>query len=319
MNKERSLQLNKPKFGGKWTKSDVQVFLMSSVGLLFLIVFSYLPMFGIVLAFKDGDLQLNILNAILRSDWVGLDNFKAFFVDPNFYSVLWNTLGLNILMLLITFPITLIFALLMCEVRHRRYRNALQTVVAFPHFISWTIFAGMFIAMADMSTGILNPILEALGIMDAKNPSNLLEARYFWSEIIICSVIKDTGWSCIIYVAAIGNIDPCLYEAAKLDGANRVQVALKITLPMISSTITVFLLLAISRLLSNSFEQFYAFQNITNLDKSEVIATYVYKMGISNRRYSYTSALGLFNSVVAIVLLAGSNFVSKKLTGRGIL
>lgn len=302
-----------------WNTSDIQVFLMSCIGLVFLLVFSYFPMFGIVLAFKNGDMQLNILNAILRSDWTGFSNFRSFLVDPNFLDVLINTVGLNIISLVITFPCNIIFALCICELRGRKFRNSIQTVVAFPHFISWAIFAGMVIAMMDMSTGVVNPILEVFGLSSPEDPVNLLEAQYFWAEIILCSIIKDVGWSSIIYVAAIHNIDPCLYEAAKLDGANRFQMAVKITLPMISATITVFLLLAISNLLSNSFEQFYAFQNITNLEKSEVLATYIYKMGISNRRYSYTSALGLFNSVISVILLAGSNFLSKKFTGRGIL
>lgn len=292
---------------------------MAGVSVVFLAIFAYLPMFGIVLAFKDGDRQTNILRAIVYSPWCGFDNFKSFLIDPNFVNVLVNTFGLNVLTLVISFPLNIIFALLINEVKHLHYRKAVQTVSIFPHFVSWVIFAGMITSMTDMTTGIINPILEAFGLSSPENPVNIGTAEYFWAEMIIATVIKDVGWSSIIYLAAIKGISPELYEAARIDGANRWQMAVRITVPMISSTITVFLLLAISRILQNSFEQFYAFQNTLNQDRSEVIATYVYKMGISQRRYSYTTALGLFNSLISIILLVSSNWLSKKMTGKGIL
>ncbi len=302
----------------KWVVRDYVLFAMASLSVIFLAVFSYAPMFGLVLAFKDGDYKLNLLSAITQADWNGFDNFKAFLSDPNFVDAMVNTLGLNLIMLLINFPAPIIFALMINEVRKHRYKATIQTITNFPHFISWVIFGGMMIALTDMSTGIFNPIMNVLGLSSEKNPVNLQGAEYFWPTIIISSLIKGTGWGSIVYVAAIAGLDGTMYEAAELDGANRFQKMLYITLPGIAPTITVFLLLRVSDMLSSSFDQFYILQNSLNLSRSEVLTTYIYKTGLSQRRYSYASALGLFNSVISVILLLVSNFISKKTTGRGI-
>ena len=173
--------------------------------------------------------------------------------------------------------------------------------------------------MTDMTTGIINPILNALGLSSADNPVNIQGESYAWATVIISSLIKGVGWGSIVYVAAISGIDGNMYEAAELDGANRFQKVIYITLPGIAPTITVFALLSVSNLLKNSFDQFYVLQNSLNISKMEVLATYVYKTGLTQRRYSYASALGLFNSVVSVILLVISNTISKKLTGRGVL
>ncbi len=302
----------------KWVARDYVLFAMASLSVIFLAVFSYAPMFGLVLAFKDGDYKLNLLSAITQADWNGFDNFKAFLSDPNFVDAMVNTLGLNLIMLLINFPAPIIFALMINEVRKTRYKATIQTITNFPHFISWVIFGGMMIALTDMSTGIFNPIMNVLGLSSEKNPVNLQGAEYFWPTIIISSLIKGTGWGSIVYVAAIAGLDGTMYEAAELDGANRFQKMLYITLPGIAPTITVFLLLRVSDMLSSSFDQFYILQNSLNLSRSEVLTTYIYKTGLAQRRYSYASALGLFNSVISVILLLVSNFISKKTTGRGI-
>ena len=187
-----------------------------------------------------------------------------------------------------------------------------------PHFISWVIFGGIIVALTDQSTGIFNPLLEMIGLSSKENPVNLMDAEYFRLIVIFAQIIKGTGWGSIVYLSAIAGIDSALYEAAMIDGATRLQRMRFITLPSIAPTITVFLLLNISRLLSNSFDEFYSLQNVNNIEVSEVIATYSYKTGISQRRYSYASALGLFNSVISITLLLSANWISKKLTDRGI-
>ncbi len=292
---------------------------MASFSIIFLAVFSYAPLFGLSLAFKDGDYKLNLLKAITETPWVGLNNFTAFLQDPNFFDAMMNTIVLNLIMLLINFPAPILFALLINEVRHDKYKNVVQTVANFPHFISWVIFGGMIIAMTDMTTGIINPILNALGLSSADNPVNIQGESYAWATVIISSLIKGVGWGSIVYVAAISGIDGNMYEAAELDGANRFQKVIYITLPGIAPTITVFALLSVSNLLKNSFDQFYVLQNSLNISKMEVLATYVYKTGLTQRRYSYASALGLFNSVVSVILLVVSNTISKKLTGRGVL
>ena len=301
-----------------WKQNEIVIFLMSISGIAFLIIFAYIPMFGVVLAFKDGDRKLNVFETILNSDWVGLYNFKAFFSDYNFKSIMKNTLGLNLLMLLINFPAPIIFALLINEVMHNKYKKTVQMITIFPNFISWMVFGGIVLNMMDVSTGIFNPLLEFLGLSSVENPVNLGEADYYWGTIIITSLIKGTGWGSIIYIAAIAGIPTDMYEAAKIDGVNRLQKIVYITLPSIAPTITVFLLLSISGLLNNSYEHLYVFQNAINLTKSEVLATYVYKHGVVQQRYSYATAIGLFQSVVSVTLLTLSNAISKKTTGRGL-
>ena len=302
----------------KFTKRDAQLFVMIGAGLAFLGVFAYAPLFGIVLAFKDADRSLNILEAMSSSPWCGWENFKAFLLDNSFADVLVNTICLNLLMLLINFPMPILFALVLNEVRDRHFKKAVQTIANFPHFISWAIFGGIILSLTDMTTGVVTPLLNLLGLSDPQNPVNLNLAEYFWAEMIIASLIKSVGWGSIIYSAAIAGISRELYEAAEIDGAGRFQKMFRITLPLLMPTVTVFLLLQISKLLGNSYEQFIVFQNDLNLEKSEVLATYSYKTGLGNRRYSYATAMTLFESVISVMLLAGSNFISKKLTGRGI-
>ncbi len=310
--------MDSKKIRKKWTSRDITLLVMAGLSVVFLLIFAYAPMFGVVLAFKDGDYKLNLLGAITDAPWRGFDNFKAFLLDPNFVDAIVNTICLNLIMLVINFPAPILFALLINEVRSAHYKKTVQTITNFPHFISWVIFGGLVIALTDMSTGIFNPILNALGLSSEENPVNLQGAEYFWATIIITSLIKGVGWGSIVYIAAISGLDADMYEAAELDGANRLQKAIYITLPGIAPTITVFLLLSISGMLSNSFDQFYILQNSLNLSRSEVLTTYIYKTGLSQRRYSYASALGLFNSVVSVVLLVLSNFISKRATGRGI-
>lgn len=302
----------------KWTSRDYTLFALASAGILFLLVFSYIPMFGILLAFKDDSKFFNIFDVIQYGGWVGFDNFVEFFHDQKFWDVLLNTLGLNLLMLLINFPAPIIFALLLNEIKHKKYKKAIQTLSIFPHFISWVVFGGIIIALTDMTTGIVNPILYAFGIGSPDNPINILTAPYFWPLMIIVSMIKGVGWGSVIYLAAITNIDSQLYEAAELDGANRWQCAWHVTVPGIAPTVTVFLLLNISGLLGNSFEQFYILQNPANISRSEVLATYIYQMGMIERKYSYTTAMGFFESVVGVVLMLTANTISKKVANRGL-
>lgn len=299
-----------------WKINDWQLFLLAMMGVLFLCVFAYAPMFGIILAFKDGDGVLNIANAITDAEWVGLANFRDFFNDPNFKDVLLNTIGLNLLQLLINFPAPIIFALLLNEIPHKHFKKTVQSVSYMPYFLSWAVFAGIILYFLDPDIGIVNHLL--LKLRWISKPIQFGEPQYFWGTIIISSIIKGLGWGAIVYIAAITNIDPELYEAAVIDGANRWQKMIYITLPSIASTITMFFILSIANLLNNGFEAIYMFQNQINLSRSEVLDTFIYKKGIMNMRYSYTTAVGLFKSLVSVVLLTGSHFFSKKLTGRGL-
>ena len=297
----------------KMTSNRVQLLVLALFGLVFLLIFSYSAMFGLVLAFTDGDYKLRIVDA-LRADWVGFQNFRIFFGDEEFSRVLTNTIGLNLLMLLFNFPAPILFALLLNEIKHSWFKKIIQTLSSFPHFISWMIFGSIVLFLINKEQGIVNILLAPFGLGEV----NLARSEYFWVVMIISSLLKGVGWGSIIYLTAITSIDTSLYEAAMIDGANRFQRMIHITLPGIITTITVYFLLTVSRLLSNSFEQFYSLQNTVNLQRSEVLATFVYKKGLSLRRYSYATAVGFFESVVSIILLTISNFISKRLSGRGL-
>jgi putative aldouronate transport system permease protein len=301
----------------KWTARNIQLTSMAGLSVVFLAVFAYLPMMGIILAFKDGNKSLNILQATIYSPWT-LENFTDLIKDPMFWDVVKNTVGLNLLTLLFTFPAPIIFALILNEIRNKYFKKRVQTVVSLPHFLSWIVFGGIILALTDMTTGVINPLFEFLGLSSADNPVDLNLAQYFWPKMIIVAVLKSVGWGSIIYSAAIAGINQELYEAADIDGANRFHKALHITLPMIAPTITVFLLLSVSRLLGNSFEQFYIFQTTANISRSEVLTTFIYKTSFTYRNYSTGAMIGLFNSFVSVLLLLTANFLSKRTTGRGL-
>ena len=313
MSKSDTKLLQKKK---KWTSSQWTLFIMAMLGVAFLLVFSYAPMYGIVLAFKKGDYVIDIKKAIFQSDWIGLENFKKFLVDPQFFNVVINTLCLNLLSLLISFPAPIIFALLINEVRGKAFKKTVQTISYFPHFLSWIVFGGIVLNIINPQTGILNDILMKLGVID--QAIDLGRSEYTWGVLIVTALIKGVGWSSVIYLAAIAGIDTSMYEAADIDGAGRFSKMFFITLPSILPTIAVFLILSVSNLLNSGFEQIYVFQNQINLDKSEVIDTFVYKYGVLNKRYSYTTAIGLVKSVISLILLLLANFASKKITGKGI-
>jgi len=300
----------------RWTTSEIEIFIYAMLGVVFLALFSYGPMYGIILAFKDGDGELNIARAISATGWVGFDNFAEFITDPDFTKVLINTLGLNIIQLILTFPAPILFAILLNEIKAKNFKRWVQIITFFPYFLSWVVFGGIFIGLLDYDSGILNYMITSMG----GDPVDILGgAKYFWWLVIITALIKGVGWGSVIYIAAIGGINPEIYEAAQIDGANRWHKAIFITIPSITPTITLFLILSISGLLNSGFDQIWVFQNTNNLERSEVIDTFMYKYGIINSRYSYTTALGLFKSVVSVILLVLGNMASKFFTGKGII
>ena len=302
----------------KWVKNDWQLLSMAGLSVVFLGIFAYLPMFGLVLAFKDGDGVLNINNAIFRSEWVGMANFREFMRDKDFVDVLWNTLGLNLMQLIFTFPAPIIFALLINEIRSKRFKTTVQTITFFPQFLSWVVFGGIVLALINMDTGVLSKGLVKLHLIGAETDI-IGEPKYFWAIIILSNILKSVGWGSVIYLAAICGLDGALFEAADIDGANRFKKMLHITLPGISSTIVVYLLLSVSGLMNNGVEQIFVFQNQLNLKTSEVIDTFVLKYGIRKNMYSYATAIGFFKSVIALILILTSNFCAKKITGEGII
>nr|WP_246246778.1 ABC transporter permease subunit [Paenibacillus lemnae] len=254
---------------------------------------------------------------ITESPWAGLIHFKEFFTDPNFVSVVRNTLAINGLNLLIGFPAPIIFALLLNEITTSKFKRFVQTISYLPHFVSWVVFGGLIITILSPTNGILNFILVELGVLS--EPVNFLgEADNFWLILVSGEVIKGLGWGAIIYIAAISGVDQDMYEAATIDGAGRVQKMWYVTLPSIMGTIVIMLIFAISAILNTGFEQILVLQNPLNLETSETIDTYVYKTGLQQMRYSYSTAVGVAKSIVAVLLLLLANYASKKITDKGL-
>ncbi|CAH1192426.1 putative multiple-sugar transport system permease YteP [Paenibacillus allorhizoplanae] len=300
---------------GRWLRFKSQFALQSMVwpGILFLLVFSYIPMYGILIAFKEYDLFLGVMN----SPWIGFTHFQEFLNDPNFLNVLRNTLAMNLMGLVLGFPAPIVFALFLNELNKKRFKSFVQTISYLPHFVSWVIFGGLVLTVLSPSNGILNLLLTSLHIID--EPINFIaKPHLFWMIMVSAEILKGIGWGAIIYIAAIAGVDQEMYDAAKIDGASRFQRMWYVTLPAIMGTVVIMLIFAISSILNTGFEQIMVMQNPLNLDVSETIDTYVYKVGLRQMRYSYSTAVGLAKSVVALILLFAANYVSRKVTDNSL-
>lgn len=293
-------------------KDQFQIQSMIWPGLILCFIFSYIPMYGIIIAFKD----YGIMSTMRSAPWVGLKYFKEFFSDPALGNVVRNTLALNILALIFSFPAPILLALFLNELRNLRFKKVVQTISYLPHFLSWVIFGGIVLEML-MPTGVISTTLYKLGVIS--EPVNFMaKGEYFYLIYTVVSIIKTVGYGSILYVAAIAGVDQELYEAATIDGCGRFQKMWYITVPCISGTIVIMLIFQISSILNTGYEQVILLQNSLNLAYSETIDTYVYKVGIAQSRYSYASAVGLLKSALSVVLMLGANGTSKKLLGRGL-
>ncbi|ASA25370.1 ABC transporter permease [Paenibacillus donghaensis] len=281
--------------------------IMALLGVVWMIIFNYIPMYGIIIAFKE----FNIVKSISEAPWVGLTHFREFLDDDNLVNVIRNTLGISLIKLFIGFPLPIIFALFLNEIRNVRFKKSIQTISYLPHFLSWVVLGGILATwLADV--GIINNILLALHLID-QPISYLAEPSYFWTIVISSDIWKELGWSAIIYLAAISGVSPEMYEAATIDGAGRFQKMFYVTLPSIKSTIGILFILAVSGVLNSNFDQILVLRNSLNDSASNVIDYYVYYTGILNGRFSYSTAVGLLKSVIAMVLLVIANQVSKKI------
>ncbi len=286
--------------------------IMALLGIAWIILFNYVPMYGIIIAFKD----YRIIKSIAEASWVGFEHFKAFFEDDNFANVMKNTLGISLIKLIVGFPLPIIFALFLNEIRSLRYKKAIQTISYLPHFLSWVVLGGILTTwLADV--GIINDILLALNLIQ-EPISYLAEPDYFWGIIITSDIWKELGWSAIIYLAAISSVPPDLYEAATIDGAGRFQKMWYVTLPSIKATISILFILAVSGVLNSNFDQILVLRNALNESASNVIDIYVYQTGMLSGRFSYSTAVGLFKSVIALILLLIANSVTKKLNNTSL-
>jgi putative aldouronate transport system permease protein len=279
---------------------------------LVLIIFSYFPMYGIIIAFKD----YKITTGILNSPWVGFKHFIAFLTDPKLKDVLRNTLVLNVFGTLLGFMFPILLAVLINEMPLGPFKKTAQTISYLPHFLSWVIFAGMALELLR-SSGVLSDICLALGL--SQKPINFMaHGTWFYPILITVSLIKSVGFGSIIYVAALSGVDQEIYEAAIVDGCSRIKRVIHISIPSIMGTVVIMLILSIGSILNTGIEQILLFQNGMNIVYSETLDTYVYKIGIAQGRLSYSTAVGVLKSAISLFLLLFSNWLSKKVTDRGL-
>lgn len=286
-------------------RKNWQLYLMLLLPVAYIIIFAYVPMGGVIIAFKD----YRIKKGIWGSPWVGLQHFENFFNTPNFPMLLRNTLILSVYSLLAAFPFPILLALAINECRSRRYRKFVQMTTYAPYFISTVVLVGMMGNFFSLRTGFVNSVAKALGAQQVNymGISSLFRHMYVWS-----GVWQAAGYSAVIYIAALASVDESLAEAALMDGAGRLKRIWHIDLPTIMPTIVIQLILAVGGIMAIGFEKVYLMQNPVNLDVSEIISTFVYKRGMTQFQYSYASAVGLFNSVVNLVLIVAANTFASK-------
>ncbi|MDF2674023.1 MAG: protein lplB [Clostridiales bacterium] len=280
-------------------------------GLLYFIIYKYLPMWGILMAFQNYQPYLGIMG----SKWVGLRHFERFFMDPQFMMLLKNTLIIATYNLIFYFPIPILIALLLNEIRHELFKKTVQTMIYLPHFISWVVVSGMTYMLLSTTDGAVNYIIEALGFSKI---NFLMNATWMRPLLVIQSIWKEAGWGTIIFLAALAGVDVQLYESARIEGASRFQQTWYITLPSIKSTIIVLLILRLGNFLDLGFEQIFLMLNAMNREVGEVFDTYVYTTGVLQGQFSYSTAVGLFKSVVGLILVLFSNYIAKRLGEEGL-
>lgn len=293
----------------------LQVFALS--GLAFLVVFNYIPMFGILMAFKRYSITYGIAG-IFTSPWIGLEHFREFVNDYKFVDVVRNTLAISFLKIIFTFPAPILLALMLNEIRISGIKRFVQTVSYLPHFISWVIVAGIAGAFFSESRGVVNVVLMNFRLIE--RPLAILSSPdYFYGLTVFTAVWKSTGWWSIIFLAAIAGIDPSLYESAEIDGAGRLKKIWYITLPSMKGAVVVVLILTIGSLLGgglvgSNFEQAFLLGNPMNNSRSEIIQTYAFRTGLVYGRFAYATAIDLLQSAISVILVFTSNFIAKKTT-----
>jgi len=280
---------------------------MALPGVIFMIVFTILPIYGILIAFQD----FNIFRGVWDSTWIGLYNFNAFFNSPHFTLIMRNTIGMNVIRILVGFPLTIMVAIMINELTNLRFKKLLQTVSYLPFFISWVVLGGMIISWLS-EFGLVNNVLYDLGLISERNLF-LTNQSYYWTIAILSDIWRNLGWNTILYLAAMTGIDPTLYEAAKIDGGSKLQQIRYITIPGIRNIIALTLVLTISCLLGSNLDQTLILQNTTNWNASEVLGSHIFSQGLGHANFSYATAIGIFVSVISFILVIGSNAISKKI------
>jgi putative aldouronate transport system permease protein len=304
-------QLNTGKFFFKTVRAKYDLYLLLAIPLVWYLIFKYYPIYGVQIAFKDFIPTLGIWG----SQWSGLKYFDRFFASHYFWELLWNTLSLSLYQLVIGFPIPIFLALLINEIKNRRYQKLIQNITYVPHFLSVVVIVGMLNIFLDPAYGIVNRLVMLLGGGAA---DYMRKAEWFRIIYVFSDIWQHAGWNSIIYLAALNGIDPSLYEAASIDGASRLQKIMYISIPGILPTIMILLILQIGSIMDVGFEKVLLMQNPINASKSDIIATFVYQNGIKQGQFSYSTAVGLFNSVINFIILVLANTIAKRTTKIGL-
>lgn len=306
--KPRSPLVSRLRKGGREFKAQGWLQLMAIPGIIWLIIFCYIPMYGIVIAFKD----YRPGGGFFAGDWVGLKHFIAFFSDKYAIQSVWNTLKISFIKLLVGFPAPILFALLLNELQGKRFKKVVQSVSYLPFFVSWVVMWGILYSLLNLN-GPLNQILMSMGLISEPIPF-LSSEETFIPVAVISDLWKGIGWNSILYLAAISSVPQDMYESAYLDGANRFQRCVHITLPSIMPTITIMLILAVSGILGSNFDQHLLLSNASNITVARTIDTYVYQIGIGSGRFSYATAVNLWRSVISFFLLLAADRLSRKVS-----
>lgn len=288
-----------------------RLYLMLTPVIVYFILFYYVPMYGVQLAFKD----FNAIKGIFNSPWVGFKHFERFFDSYYFWRLLKNTLGIGLYELAVGFPIPILLALMINEVGSKNYKRFIQTVTYMPHFLSTVVLVGMITIFLQPDTGIVNLLIKLSG----GEPIRFLdEPSWFKSIFVMSGVWQHMGWSSIIYLAALSGIDPQLHESARVDGASRLQRIWHINLPGIMPTIIILLILRAGSILGVGFEKIFLLQNSLNMESSDVISTFVYRSGLLEAQYSFATAVDLFNSIINLIMLVTVNFIARRAGGSSL-
>ncbi|MFD0677420.1 MULTISPECIES: ABC transporter permease [unclassified Paenibacillus] len=303
----------KSRFAEKRTllRKDWRLYVLLLPGVVYFALFKYLPMWGILFAFQNYVPH----KGVWSSEWVGFAHFIRFFQEPAFWMLFKNTMILAVLNLFIYFPIPIILALLLNELRSQLFKRVVQTVIYIPHFISWVVVVGIFYILFTTEGGLVNEVIKASG---GDTIAFLLEPDWFRTLITSQVIWKEAGWGTIIFLAALTGVDPGLYEAARMDGANRWHQIWHITLPAIRSTIVIMFILRLGNFLDSNFEQIFLMINPMNREIGEVYDTYVYTVGLQMGQFSYTTAVNLFKNGVGLILIVVANYMAKKFGEEGV-
>ena len=296
----------------KHLKSYWQLYVLLLPAVIYIIIFAYQPMYGAQIAFRE----FSIKKGIWGSDWVGLKHFERFVTSSVFWPLLKNTLGISIYSLVAGFPAPIIFAFMLNELTMNKLKKTMQMITYAPHFISMVAVCGMIVLFTHREYGLINVFLRML--TGAEGIEFLAEPKYFKTIYVVSGIWQELGWGTIIYLAALSGVDPQVVEASVIDGASRFQKIIYINLPYILPTIVIMLILRCGSLLSVGSEKILLLQNALNMESSDVISTYVYRLGIQDAQFSFTTAIGLFNSIVNMIVLSVVNYLSGKLSGSSL-